>query len=611
MAQISQRLRSHVDITQEIRGLKIEAYTEVGQSMKASLVNKTKDFMDQISNRWKVITKWFEVNEKEMVQVRDMIGRRVEGYPDGDKEAQRRVNQECMALTKRFLDDCQIRYPTNKLELEWVVHPKAMAIIGELLNDISIEAASDGPKLKSQEKEERLDSLASKCDEFFEAIQEGLDIPADIVWHKTTRSGRPILWDMISANIGGEQLRKHPNQLDRVLADLEGNPEPTKERVALINEVRMSVEQMHENLMSEIDDGGQSMWSAQEANLCRVLQMCWIFRGMPVDVFQDCILRIGFIARRTVGEQKMIDALSTSTFIPLRNVADRIDGIGAGRTREAHKYQHPFLVTMKRFMNALCCVLPLSMPASILNGLPMNENASMIIAMAYVIDVNTSTRAMERNSMAIFYQHLKGCSEPGMYTGFVVGSVIKVRTRVGKNTPFKVTAKLYRLLQKIACNASATDESLLAAIGVGTMPNEVPPNTIFRNINRHSLMAAEPEVAVERFTKETAEAEVAKAVLGFTEACSGSGERSIEELPKVIQLLKRTLAGLNQRDRDALRTLIRDGLGVVGKKTKEMDKGASASLGKAIRSVRAAIGAPGDGWKADGPDSDAGPSSEA
>ena len=143
--------------------------------------------------------------------------------------------------------------------------------------------------------------------------------------------------------------------------------------------------------------------------------------------------KISLLARRTVGETNMSDALKTSTYAPLRSIAGKIDGIGAGSDREDHKYQHPLMVTMKRLMNSLSCVIPLLMPASILNSLPKNENASMIIAMAYVIGVNTSVRAMERNSLALLFQHIKGCSEAARHVhGLHEGECHKDKTKAGK-----------------------------------------------------------------------------------------------------------------------------------------------------------------------------------
>ena len=51
---------------------------------------------------------------------------------------------------------------------------------------------------------------------------------------------------------------------------------------------------------------------------------------MPSDEFEKCVKMISLLARRTVGETKMSDALKTSTYAPLRSIAGKIDGIGAG-----------------------------------------------------------------------------------------------------------------------------------------------------------------------------------------------------------------------------------------------------------------------------------------
>ncbi len=159
---------------------------------------------------------------------------------------------------------------------------------------------------------------------------------------------------------------------------------------------------------------------------------------------------------RSVGETRMIQALNQSTFAPIRSIAANIDGIGGGTSRGAHKYQYPLMVTIKRLMNALCAVIPLAMHGTLLNMLPTVETSSVLIALAYVIDVNTSQRVLARNSMSILYQHLKGCSETAMWTGEVKGNVLNVRVINGERKPIQIS----HMLRKVAAAASTTDKSL-------------------------------------------------------------------------------------------------------------------------------------------------------
>ena len=191
------------------------------------------------------------------------------------------------------------------------------------------------------------------------------------------------------------------------------------------------------------------------------------------------------------------------------------------------------------------------MPASILNSLPKNENASMIIAMAYVIDVNTSVRAMERNSLALLFQHIKGCSAAGMYTGCMRGNVIKIRPRPGNNTSFRVTERMMAILKHVSCNDSSTYDSLLAAIGVGIQTADVPPNTIFSNFTMQDVALA--SIKGKKMGEKESEEKNIELIKSLKAAIEGPLEKDMD---KVSRVMKRISVALASMEGDDLRGLI-------------------------------------------------------
>ena len=187
-------------------------------------------------------------------------------------------------------------------------------------------------------------------------------------------------------------------------------------------------------------------------------------------------------------------------------------------------------------------MIPLLMPASILNTLPKNENASMIIAMAYVVDVNTSIRAMERNSLALLFQHIKGCSEAGMYTGCMRGNVIKIRPRLRNNTSLWVTERRLAILKRVVCNGSSTDDPLLAAIGVGIQTADVPPNTIFSNFTMQDVALA--SIKGNKMGEKESEEKKVERIKSLKAAIEWPLENDMDKVSKVMKKISMALASM-------------------------------------------------------------------
>ena len=112
---------------------------------------------------------------------RNLVGGDPTCYPSGTAEQQKEANGQSKMWAIKFLEDCQIGFPTKVMPQSWSIHPAAMPLIGDMLNDIRLEAAANqAQRVRYDAKVDRLADLKEKMAMMMDCLEADEGIPIDI-----------------------------------------------------------------------------------------------------------------------------------------------------------------------------------------------------------------------------------------------------------------------------------------------------------------------------------------------------------------------------------------------------------------------------------------------
>lgn len=201
----------------------------------------------------------------------------------------------------------------------------------------------------------------------------------------------------------------------------------------LLEKAKEAAEAQQEDFDQDTEGG---LWKAQEANLDRVFHMCYIFWRIAVEskmwpsfkssIPQGIDLMIHVLNKqlhRIVGEETILKTFKQHTV--MSHLEHVLDGIGSGGSRDDHKYQHPLMVTTKRFLAGLSTITNIPVISQLLNHLETGSASSINSILTYFkMDLETTERQVERSSTWLLHNYLKGYGSAFYYTGNVTGNVL-------------------------------------------------------------------------------------------------------------------------------------------------------------------------------------------
>lgn len=466
-------------------GNRIKCYQEITNMLLKSKpwninANEIRSFL---VNNWQEIVDYFKDNEQAITVSRANIA----SYPGDGPDSQHETNLSCREWFTDFRKKLNLNCLEKEIRQTMSIPTNILPIINNMFYDIQ---AGMENKEKGGSQAQRLDGdkllrRAEKVAEFeagIDMLLETAEWPGMLptLGQRSSNEDRFLIDDYINSwlayNGKPADDERTANQLLEVLMDRSDPDQDGDLFLALATRINYAVKTRKIPPVGNPNGG----FVAQEASLDSIFHLCWVLRGVkPADI-DSVIGKLGVICSKVRGETKLAESMTTSASIIINMVINNVDDLGGGTQRE-HKWQHPLLVTLKRFVNGLTCIIPVPFPGQLINQISLDADGMAILALIYFVDKFTSNRAVERNSLWILHNKFKGRQNTFEYAGLIQGNVLAINLEPTGPVKFKAPRTTYQFIKSCSDIASITDQQIIKNLQRGNLT----PNPIRIKIQAH------------------------------------------------------------------------------------------------------------------------------
>ena len=413
-----------------------KAVSSVNQMVKnisascGTVHNKFREHMSQ--DRRMTLWEWFRGQSKRIQWAR----REIPTYQDIDGSISRQIALEAKTLFAEFrlIIDCPDWFHTGNMKTELIVPADVVVDVNRLVSDMRRETSFEGtPAASDPEKAERMVTrleqvsntwrTAEFWDESSISLTEGKapGAPTAVVTHLSVLSDA---------------------QLTNYSTDLAGRPDSEVKNLLLVS-IETARALKNEAAERQADDGDDPMIGSQVANLDRLFHFYYLlWRTCPkkcpdTEGWQRIYRFLDVVPAQTINQDGLAGILARCAIPELSALRfDDVGGFGG-----LHKYQHPLMISAKRWANGAAGATRIGAVAQGLN-LFSNQDEGMrficdldralIAKQAIELRVLGLTGNLEimyaRLRMTFWMMHalLKGDTSANSWTGLVKGNALQV-----------------------------------------------------------------------------------------------------------------------------------------------------------------------------------------
>jgi hypothetical protein len=408
-----------------------------------------------IEKNWDAIRDFFKRNMLRIVNCRG----NVEAYVDASDDVKLKLNKESKFIFQSFRRVLNFGKVTGATRTVLVVSSPDqmhafMAMIDEMREMADYKDASSSSTKKSSVAFEGYTGIqksalfSKKFSEAVADLEETGTWPASIPFDQNI-SGVVIFDGYCKAFIQAQKSER--SYFDGVAVSADALADCTDDIHAT---VKGHYERVWDDLANNVGgDVDQSKWKAQEANIDRIFHMLFVFFRFKPDLafseFNICMRRLEIMKCSFINQNDLMEQCQSSNSKILRGLT--FDKKGDGIEKK-HRFQHPLMVTAKRFGNGCASSCGIMNTAQVLN-IFSNERVAIDTILSYWrIEARMIKAQAKANGKSLakdpdyfktrvtywtLHSFLKGCTSAASWCGDVKGNALQVSFAVGTSAPVK------------------------------------------------------------------------------------------------------------------------------------------------------------------------------